>query len=121
MGDQLASMDTGLEQQPMDGDWPPPSPAGGRQDPEQGPKEEEVPGEHCTGETSSPSQAAAPGSYIRKFLGPPAIQDAGKSGHADSPAKEPSEGESGESGSANEDDEGAAESESGTPDSGQFA
>ena len=121
MGDQLASMDTGLEQQPMDGDWPPPSPAGGRQDPEQGPKEEEVPGEHCPGETSSPSQAAAPGSYIRKFLGPAANQDAGKSGQADSPAQGTSDGESGESGSANVDDEGAAESESGTPDSGQFA
>ena len=105
----------------MDGDWPPPSPTGGRQDPAQGSKEEEVPGEPGPGQTPSPSQTAAPGSYIRKFLGPANIPDAGKSGQADSPAQESSDGESGESGSANQDDEGAAESESGTPDSGQFA
>ena len=121
MGGQLASMDTGLEPQPMDGAWPPPSHSGGRQDPKQGPKEEEVTGEPCQGQAPSPSQTAAPGSYIRKFLGPANNTDAGKSGQADSPAHESSDGESGESGSAKQDDEGAAESESGTPDSGQFA
>ena len=114
-------MDAGLEQQPMDGDWPPSSPTGGRQDPEQCPKEEEVSSMHCEGETESPNQEAAPGSFIRRFLGAAADQKAGESGNADTPAKKPKSGESGDADSANEEDEGAPDSESGTPDSGQFA
>ena len=107
----------------MDGDWPPSSPVGGKQEPDGSPKEEEdeVPRMHCEGETSSSSQEAAPGSYIRRFLIQAAEQKAGESGQADTPAKEPNEGESGDADSANEDDEGAPDTESGTPDSGQFA
>ena len=120
MGEQLACLEPGLGHQPMDGDWPPPEPTGGRLDPAKGTKEE-VPGEPGPGQTSSPSETAAPGSYIRRFLGPAKSPGEGESGQAGSAAVENSEGESGESGSANEDEEVAGESESGTPDSGQFS
>ena len=121
LGEQLASLEPGLGHQPMDRDWPPPGPTGGRLDPAKGSKEEEVPGEPGPGQTSSPSETAAPGSYIRRFLGPAKSPAAGESGQAGSAAAESSDGESGESGSANDDEEVTGESESGTPDSGQFS
>ena len=118
MDEQLAKLESGLELQPMDGDWPPPDTTDGRLEPADGTKEEEVPGEPAAGQTPSPGEAAAPGSYIRRFLGIGDAPDKGESGKAGSATADNMEGESGESGSANEDEEAACEP--GSADSGQF-
>ena len=119
MDEQLAKLESGLELQPMDGEQPPPNTTDGRLEPADGTKEEEVPGESAQGQTSCPSETAAPGSYIRRFLGNCHAPDNGESGKTGSATADNMEGESGESGSANEDEEAAGES--GSADSGQFA
>ena len=101
----------------MDGEQPPPSTADGRLEPTDGTKEEEVPGEFAEGQASGPGEAAAPGSYIRRFLGSCGAPDNGESGKTGSATADNMEGESGESGSANEDEDAAGES--GSADSAQ--